>query len=654
MCGIAGIVLPQPEPVDRELLQAMHAQLVHRGPDDEGTWYHPGVGFAFRRLAIVDLSERGHQPMEFQGLTLVFNGEVYNYRELRVELEQFGHKFYSDTDSEVVLHAYQQWGESALQRFNGMFAFAIFDTKTRTLFCARDRLGIKPFYYAHRPASFVFASEPKSLLTDPSLRQLHVPNMVRFLGEGLVDDETATFFDGIQALPAAHYLQLHEGTLKLTRYWDLQEEARRQAVTTMELGGPRFQAAPEGYFPEIEGLEEAADELRSLLCDSVRLRLRSDVPVGTCLSGGLDSSSIVSLASRLKNEPVCTFSSIYPQRDCNEENFVRHVVEGFQTDATRVEPVADNLPNVFSKIAWFQDEPTAGPGLYSQWHVMDAAREKVTVLLDGQGGDELLAGYHYYFTDYLTTLAQDLVRQGGRQGELLGVVPVIDEVTGRAHTEVASKAWKRARRPSFLKLFRRERPGKIKASPLFNRDFATSITPRDQIRTTPNRPFQETLNQRLYSDLTRYSIPCLLRYEDRNSMAFSLEARTPFLDHRLVEFCFALPFRLKISPPHTKLLLRKAMETWLPEPVLTRSDKMGYPTPASHWFRGPLKEWIEELIHGRSLKEHGLLDPEACQRSLQRHLEGEDRSWELWRIASVEAWMTLFLDGEGFRNPIRA
>ena len=241
-------------------------------------------------------------------------------------------------------------------------------------------------------------------------------------------------------------------------------------------------------------MNEAAEEFRHLLADSVRLRLQSDVPVGTCLSGGLDSSSIVSLASRQIEEPVRTFSSVYPQKDCSEGHFIDEVVSGFKTVASRVEPQAHQLPEVFEKLTWHQDEPTAGPGLFSQWNVMRLAQGQVTVLLDGQGGDELMAGYHHYFQDYLTTLAQEMVRQRQPDERLLALVPSIDQVTGRPHAEAAARALRRARRPAILKMFRRERPGRVKTSPLFSSAFAERIGTQDQKRTAPNTPFKEVLN----------------------------------------------------------------------------------------------------------------------------------------------------------------
>ncbi len=589
------------------------------------------------------------------GNVLVYNGEIYNFAELRHQLEGHGHEFHSDTDSEVLLKAYRQWGEECVHRFNGMFAFALWDDEGQRLFCARDRLGIKPFYYSLTPDLFAFASEPKALLLEPQTRKLRTRTLIRFLGEGLVDDEPETFFEGMDLLPAAHRMVVTRQGLCQDCYWNLEDRVDRELALHryrqwVEQPASLAPPFPQGPLPDSPDLNEAADAFRGLLADSVRLRLRSDVPVGTCLSGGLDSSSIVCLASQLIEEPVRTFSSVYQQDDCNEKFFIDRVVEGCQTVATQVEPTPEELPEIFARLCWHQDEPTAGPGLYSQWKVMEAAREKVTVLLDGQGGDELLAGYHHYFRDYLTSLAHQL--QADRSGEerLWSEVEAIDSLTGRSHQAVASRALRRARRPKILQMFQRERPGKVKPPATLHPDLVATLRRADQRRSGPSLTYSEVLNQKLYNDLTQYSIPALLRYEDRNSMAFSLEARVPFLDHRLVEFCFLLPFHYKISPPHTKLLLRRAMNGYLPLEVMERRDKMGYPTPASHWFRGPLKEWVADTLASTRFRQRGLLAPDQCQKVLEDHLAGQDRSWELWRFLAVESWMQQLIDGDGFHG----
>lgn len=648
----------------------MNRLLAHRGPDDQGIWIDGGVGLAHRRLSILDLSPRGHQPM-VDRVVLTYNGEIFNYRELRAELEGRGHAFRSQGDTEVLLRAYLEWGPDCVSRFNGMWAFALWDPERRALFASRDRFGVKPFYYADRQGELIFASEPKALAgDDPSLRRVHGPTLVRFLAEGLVDDEESTFFEGIRRLPPASCLWADASGCRVWRYWTLEpsdlERALETACARLE-GVPGLEALtvrplgfegadPSGVFgtPRLpRRLEEAARILRQLLADAVRLRLRSDVPVGTCLSGGLDSGSIVALASRMRAAPMRTFSSIYPGSDCDESAFVREVARQCGTEAFEVEPTARELPAVFGRIAWFQDEPTAGPGLYSQWKVMEAARGRVTVLLDGQGGDELLAGYHSYFPQYLEALA---VRQPAaveaearRIGSLLGL----------SLEEEARRALRRARRPAWLAALGRQGPGRVRAprtlAPEFVRAYTNGRLPLGSGRLfCPRAPLDrvqgDVLNQRLYADLTRHSIPGLLRYEDRNSMAFSLEARTPFLDYRLVEFCFALPWDYKILGPETKLVLRRAMAGWMPRQVVERRDKMGYPTPVAAWFRGPLRSWVQEALHPAELRRHGLLHPPEVEAVLQDHWQGRDRSWEIWRFLSLEQWLRLFIDGEGFRQ----
>jgi asparagine synthase (glutamine-hydrolysing) len=343
---------------------------------------------------------------------------------------------------------------------------------------------------------------------------------------------------------------------------------------------------------------------------------------------------------------VETFSSIYPDRGYDERRFIDDVVHEFGTVAHPVQPTGEDLPDIFDRIVWHQDEPTGGPGLYSQWKVMETARSRVTVLLDGQGGDELLAGYHHYFREYLSELARERQAAGQSLDEVTRMAEVISEVTGHDHAALGERAIRRAKRPKILKLFSRERPGKVKIPPLLHR--ALSVSSRDASRMDIDRIFSNSLSQKLYDDLTRFSIPALLRYEDRNSMAFSLEARVPFLDYRLVEFCFALPTQFKIAPPLTKLVLRKAMNGRLPASVLTRMDKLGYPTPLAVWFRQHLRPWVEDTFASASFQSSELLDGQACRAVWSDHLAGADRSWDLWRILHTHRWSELFLKGQGF------
>lgn len=632
----------------------MNAVQAHRGPDGHDVFVEGPVGLAHRRLAILDLSDAGLQPMTVEGRTVVYNGEIYNFRELRSELEGLGHRFFSECDTEVLLRAYLQWGKACVTRFNGMFSFALWDASQGVLFCARDRMGIKPFFYVEDGLGFEFASEIKTLLHKAERRKPRLRTLVRFLGEGLTDDEWETFFQGVSVLPPAHTLTVSQGRSVVERYWRVRPEMGWQDVMAeAALEKRAFDAVPErqvdgSYFPSLPGLDEAAEAFRALLQDSVRLRLRSDVPVGTCLSGGLDSSSVVACASSLMERPVETFSSIYADRGYDEKRFIDDVVRAYGSVPNPVEPTGEDLPGIFDRIVWHQDEPSGGPGLYSQWRVMEKAKTKVTVLLDGQGGDELLAGYHHYFREYLSELAKELHAQGKSFDEVSRAAGIIGEVTGHDHGGLAERAVRRARRPKILKIFQRERPGKVKTPALLHRDLAAMVSSRDATRMDIDRLFGNSLSQKLYDDLTRFSIPALLRYEDRNSMAFSLEARVPFLDYRLVELCFALPTQFKIAPPLTKLVLRKAMNGRLPASVTSRMDKLGYPTPLANWFRSSLREWVEDLFASGSFRGCELLDMGACQAVWQDHLSGTDRSWDLWRILHTYRWSELFLKGEGF------
>lgn len=656
MCGIAGIWRRDGGTASRELLEFMNRVQSHRGPDGQDIYHGGSVGLAHRRLAIVDLSEAGHQPLAIEDRVLVYNGEIYNHRELREELEGKGHRFSSVCDTEVLLRSYLEWGPSCVTRFNGMFAFAIWDGSKKELFCARDRLGIKPFFFVEDSSGFEFASEIKALLNKPERRRPRIRTLVRFLGEGLTDDEWETFFQDISVLPPAHTMTVTQTGISRTRYWRVDPQTDWKSFDLPQ--GTAFASKTERQvgptdFPDVPGLDEAADAFRDLLQDSVRLRLRSDVPVGTCLSGGLDSSSVVACASSLLNHPMETFSSIYPDRGYDESRYIDDVVNAFGTRPNPVEPDGSDLPDIFEKIVWHQDEPTGGPGLYSQWKVMEQAQTRVTVLLDGQGGDELLAGYHHYFREYLSELAKELHRQKGDLDEVLRVGALVGSVTGQDHQALAERAIRRAKRPKILQLFQKDRPGRVRTPALLHPDLAQEVSKKDATRMDIDRLFSNSLTQKLYDDLVRFSIPALLRYEDRNSMAFSLEARVPFLDHRLVEFCFALPNEFKILPPHTKLVLRKAMNGRLPASVTRRQDKLGYPTPLANWFRGSLKEWVCDLLTCDSFKHCELLHTPTCLEVWDSHLKGADRSWDLWRILHTYRWSEQFLHGKGF-EPFRS
>ncbi|MCM2258737.1 MAG: asparagine synthase (glutamine-hydrolyzing) [Vicinamibacteria bacterium] len=643
MCGIAGAAGRIPGALAP--LAAMTAAQRHRGPDDEGYLLADsatGRAFAFsgadtaagvdlprlpeaidpgfdvalghRRLAIIDLSAAGHCPMSAAdgGLWITYNGEIYNYVELRQELAEKGHRFTGGSDTEVLLAAWREWGEACLTRFNGMWGFALYDARRRLLFCARDRFGVKPLHYSWDGALFAFASEIKGLLAHPLVpRKPHEPTLRAFLAEGVVDESDQTFFDGIRSLPAGHCATLDLDAMRLSvRAW---------------------------YSPPAETDRDLSTGEFAALCeDAVRLRLlRSDVEVGTCLSGGLDSSSIVCLTARLRGAQAAShhsFSVLYADPGLVETPYVDAVVAASGVQSARATPTSAQLAADLPDLARAQDEPFPSTGLYSQWRVMRLAREAgVRVLLDGQGADEVLAGYHYHYGPFLAEIARR-------------------ENPFRAMAE----AWRGHRttlRPMgfFLGLLAYHslplptalRRRALALGATHGRVPETLLDPEwsaHNAAVTGQRhaPCASLRGERL-ANLFRTSLPALLRYEDRSSMAFSIEARTPFLDYRLVEAALALPARRLIEAGRTKAILRDAMAGVIPETVRARRDKLGFATPEQRFLAeiGPLvRKWIGPGSRVETRLNHA---------ALGRWLAGDDRELAarpgLFRLVSAELWL---------------
>ena len=653
MCGIAGLY-ERRGAVDLGRLQAMSVLMRHRGPDDQGMLladaasgatrtqggpdtpaevftsgllYAPGasrgdvadanwsVALLHRRLAIVDLRPSGHQPMCDAGehAWITFNGEVYNFPELRDELEGLGHAFTSTSDTEVILAAWREWGEGCLAHFNGMFAFAIWDARRKVLFCARDRFGVKPLYYQFDGASFAFASEPRALVLTQARRPVPREAAVRdLLALDWVDHESHTFFEGLWQLPAGHALTLSEAGLSIRRWWTLDPERRTG-------GSPA----------------DLEREFADLFTDSVKLRLRADVEVGTCLSGGLDSTAVIATATRIAHHAVHAFSCAYDEGPAFDERpHIRAAVEASGARSHLTVPDGSDFWAVLDTMALSQDEPTAGPGVYSQWKVMEIAHAQgLKVLLDGQCGDETLAGYFRYLPTRLRDLAEagqwtEFARLWGDVADKLGTP------TALLHT---FEPWL----PAPLVASVRSRFGQGKDRVLSR---SLAALPSD----TPGWPDVERSGlwrQLAFDTLTR-QLPSLLRYEDRNSMAFSIETRLPFLDYRLVEFAFALPDTEKLAGPVTKSILRRALADRVPEPVRARRDKMGFETPADLWMRrrwadevrrrlsrpGPFQDWVD----------HGVLAAE-----LEDFLSGRRAiGLQVWRWLSLEAWSRRFFGAD--------
>jgi asparagine synthase (glutamine-hydrolysing) len=654
MCGIAGLYRAD-ERIDLGRLHAMGRLLAHRGPHDEGMVlvdprqgqfmtlggpdtpadvftsphrYAPGrsegdakhadfrVGLAHRRLSIVDLSPSGHQPMCGPDAKewLTYNGEIYNYVELRTELQALGETFTSSSDTEVILAAYRQWGVDCVKRFNGMFAFALWDARERRLFCARDRFGVKPFYYQWNGRSFAFASEPKALVLTQRLRiSPRLPAIRDLLALDWVDHDAHTFFEGLWQLPAGHRLVVSERGLSIDRWWHLSPNRHAR-------GGPA----------------DWTREFATLFTDAVRLRLRADVEVGSCLSGGLDSSAVVTTAAQMLEQPMHAFTCAYDEGPSYDERpYVRATIEASGAVPHLVVPDGRDFWNTFDQIAYEQDEPTAGPGLYSQWHVMRLAHQAgLRVLLDGQGGDETLAGYFRY----LPIRLRDQLLHGDLSGFLANFDPVANRLGTATTIALTIEPWL----PSALVAPLRRRFGQGK-----DRVLARKLRKLDP-STLPQPPsgWHTGLSRQLAFDTTQRLLPSLLRYEDRNSMAFAIETRLPFLDYRLVEFVFSLPDDQKLDGTVTKAIARKALADRIPKPVLERRDKMGFETPTDVWLRSRFANEAKRRLT-RSGPLHDWVEPTVLANEFDQYVAGRRPiGLQVWRWLSLDAWAERYIAGD--------
>ena len=611
MCGIVGVV-GTVHRISPRLFLEMRDSIEHRGPDDAGIWESPGgtARFGSRRLAILDLSASGHQPMvdEASGLAITFNGEIYNYVELADELRKMGCRFRSHSDTEVLLRSYQIWGSDCLSRLNGMFAFAVWDENRQELFAARDRFGEKPFfYYLDNEREFVaFGSEIKALVAG----NFFIPRadgsaVYGYLVNREMNSGSETMFAGVSSLPAAHALRFswRDRSLKIWRYWDLEPD---REIRLSDAG-------------------QYAGRFLEILSDSVRIRQRSDVPVGSSLSGGLDSSTIVGLIARNRGAGrQDTFSARFSDPAFDEGKYIDLMARWGNVNSHYVYPDAARLPEEMEALTWHQDEPFYSSSIYAGWCVMRLAKEcGVTVLLDGQGADETLAGYHSYFAAYYSYLLKrfrvpqaifsfrSYVADHG--GNLLPLV-----LSGLLPVKLRSALMER-RRPRAL---REEFKSQWHKPPV-------------QV----SRKFRDSVHQSLYETLTQTVLPQLLRYVDRNSMAFSREVRLPFLDHRLVEFLFAIPVEQKISDSTTKVVLRNSIAGIVPEEIRNRKDKLGFAPPEVAWLSGPLRSWVEELFSSAEFRQREWCDPVIVDSVWRRFLSGEKWLYtSVWRWLSLEVW----------------
>ncbi|MGB0722026.1 MAG: asparagine synthase (glutamine-hydrolyzing) [Gammaproteobacteria bacterium] len=618
MCGFVGIVGRNNRPVARADIKPLLDRIQHRGPDDEGFYCAGNVGFGFRRLAILDLSPSGHQPMEFveAGLTIAFNGEVYNFVEMRAELEAKGHRFTSSGDTEVILHAYQEWGRDCLQRFNGMFAILIHDRRDNSVFGARDRFGIKPLFRWQGPRHTVFCSEIKSLKAHPDFR--FEPNMVvaaRYLYEGRLDEQAETFYQGVESLPAGHAFEIDaQGRYRQWQWWRMPT----WDVDTRDTG----------------------EQYAELFEDAVRLRLRADVPLAVFLSGGMDSSSIISALGRQRAESgevggAITGYSFQPE-DFDESRYVRDTLEW--TGAT-LKTLTESPVQLWDEIRPMlrnQDEPTHSftPVISYVLSRMTAA-DGVKVVLNGQGADETAAGYPTLFPHYWHTLFSR-----GRIGHLWHEIGRYCVEHGGDRKSLFKGVLRRGlqsqlgRLTPYRALAAGRRVERLANTPWLGADLAAHLR-----RETGD--YQDIgLDSELRFETTVRPLPIYLRVEDRVSMAHSLEVRLPFLDWRLVSLLFSLDAEEKMSGPWNKDIQRRAMRGRIPESVRTRVDKMGFPTPLHRWFREDLHEQVKAEFEAPALRQRGLFNHKGLMNTFRRHCAGDiNVAFDLFRVIQFEWWL---------------
>ncbi|MDY6861424.1 MAG: asparagine synthase (glutamine-hydrolyzing) [Thermodesulfobacteriota bacterium] len=631
MCGICGKINFNPDSyVEPDLINKMTSSLYHRGPDDYGTFFDKNIGLGHRRLKVIDLSTAGNQPMcnEDRTIWIIFNGEIYNFQELRTSLIRKGHLFKSKTDTEVIIHLYEDEGVSCLNYFRGMFALAIWDVPLRRLFLARDRLGKKPLVYLYNKDSFAFASEIKSLLCDPEVkkdvdyRALHNYLTYQYI------PSPSTIFKDIKKLPPAHYILLKDGKMELKRYW--QVNFQDKLIYKKE--------------------EEYKEHLLQIFEEAVRLRMLSDVPLGAFLSGGIDSSATVAMMSKLGGNPVKTFSIGFSESEYNELEYARIVAGLYKTDHEEFVVKPDAI-SILPKLIWHYNEPYADSSAIPSYYVSKLTRDKVTVALNGDGGDESFAGYERYIADRLANIYQyvpSIFREGIIKKLAYLIFPFNPQYKSfsrrlRRFLESIPEEKKR-RYVHWLCFFNNSEKNE-----LYQDEFKRKIGIYDSVDLTL-KLFQECrassfLDKTLFVDLNSYLPDDLLVKIDIASMAHSLETRSPFLDHKLVEFAASLPPSLKLKGLNGKYLLKKAFSGILPEKILKRK-KMGFGVPLDYWFRCELKEFIHDILLGKRFIERGYFKKEGIEKLIREHLVRDaDHSYKIWALVVLELWHQMFIDG---------
>ncbi|MFQ5455868.1 MAG: asparagine synthase (glutamine-hydrolyzing) [Nitrospirota bacterium] len=619
MCGIVGYFNIDGSPVNEEMINNMLHKIHHRGPDDMGCYIKRDIGIGMKRLSIIDLTS-GHQPIsnEDNRLHIVFNGEIYNYIELRDVLQKKGHLFKTDSDTETILHLYEEYREECVTYLNGMFAFAIWDEVKRTIFCARDHLGIKPFYYYIDQNRLIFASELKALLEDSYIdRSLDYTALTQFLSFEFIPSPR-TLIDSIKKLPPGHWLRVSGKGTRIEKYWRLED------IT--------LSSRP---------VKDTEEELYSLLRDSVRLQIRSDVPFGAFLSGGIDSSTITAIMSELLGEGVKTFSIGFKNESYNELEYSREVSKRFNTDHTEyiLEPSSIDL---IERLIYHLDDPIGDFSIFPTYMVSKLAREKVKVILSGDGGDELFGGYDTYLAQkfyHYYQLIPRLVREN-LLNQICSLLPPTEKKKGiinkiKRYVDGANLPLKYEHFRWMTFVRQREYDTLFTEETLQQFDITGSYS---FITNYLNSAGDTGLNRSMFLDVKSYLVDNILVKVDRMSMAASLEARVPFLDRRVVELAFSMPDLLKIRGRTTKYILKKMAERLLPERVIYR-QKQGFSIPMKNWLKGPVRAMMMDLLSYSRIQKQGIFNPIYIENLIKGHLENRDNhSHKLWGLMLFQLW----------------
>lgn len=631
MCGIAGIVFKN-EIVSENMLKCMTDKIAHRGPDGEGFYVNENIGLAHKRLSIID-PENGHQPMTNEDGTvwITFNGAVYNYLELRQELIQKGHKIKTYCDTEVIIHAYEEYGEKCVERFNGMFAFVIWDSKRKQLFAARDRFGVKPFYYYANEDKLIFASEIKAILAtgevDKAVNYEGIHDYITFqftLGE-------KTLFKDIKKLQPGYYMKIdvcNGINIEMKQYWDLKFEYDTYHT--------------EDYF---------VDKLLLLIEDATKIRLRSDVPLGCHLSGGLDSSTIACIASDLLGgSGLNTFTGGFDKgKEYNETEYAKLVSKFANTEYHEIMPDAEDFKTIINDLIYYLDEPCAGPGVFPQYYVSKLASQHVKVVLGGQGGDEIFMGYARYLVAYFEECIKGAIWETSDEEKyavslesIIPNLPLLGTYKPMLQYFLKEDLFKGHEDRYFRLIDRSEGMKNLFNEEIFHTE--SNYSPFEEYKTLFNKEdVHSYINKMMYFDI-KGSLPALLQVEDRTSMSVGIESRLPLLDYRIAELLATIPPNVKFHGGKSKALFKKSIKNIIPSEILERKDKMGFPVPLSDWYQDSLKDFVSDTLLSDKARSRGLYKMDQLENLL---VNGEHKfSRVVWGILCLELWFKNFIDAE--------